>query len=177
MSTGATGPGWRAAMAGAILTVCAVTACGGGGGAPLSQPTITEQQAVTQAEQILRETASTITPRPTLELARLLTGTGPCLVDPSNTADKRVQVMRGYYLRGFPRHDNTNVAQQVLRYWKHKGYAISGTLGMNGDTPEIHGATRSGDFLISLETAGDGSLAIGATSPCLWPKGTPPPGA
>lgn len=69
------------------------------------------------------------------------------------------------------------MAQQVLSYWKRKGYAIFDTPGVGTDAPNIHGATRSGDFLISLETAGDGSLAIGATSPCLWPHGTPPAGA
>ncbi|HUL24701.1 MAG TPA: hypothetical protein VLW44_02885 [Streptosporangiaceae bacterium] len=165
---------WPAAVVAAVVPL---GASGCTGGSTLPQHTITEHQAITQAEQILRDTASAITPRPTLELSRLLTDTGPCLVDPTNTADTRVQVSRAYYLRGFPRQGNASVAQQVLAYWQHKGYAISDTQRMNGDTPAIHGATSSGDFTISLDTGGDGTLTIGATSPCLWPNGTPPAGS
>src|ERR1017187_7446383 len=131
--------------------------------------------AGTRAQQILRETADAITPRPTLETDQLLSGTDPCLINPNDTSDKRVQVTLAYWLRGISPQDNASVAQQVLRYWRHKGYAISSTKGLRTDAPSVYGATPSDDFLISLETSSNGAMFIGTTSPCIWPKGTPPP--
>jgi hypothetical protein len=140
----------------------------------VSQPTMTPQHATARAEQILQETADALTPRPTLEVNKLLSGTGPCLAESSDSS-KQVQVALSYWLRGIPTQDNSNIGQQILHYWKHKGYAISSTKGVGTASPTIAGGTVSDDFLISLQTSSNGAMFIGTTSPCLWPHGTPPP--
>lgn len=140
----------------------------------MSKPTMTQQHASARAEQILRGTADAITPRPTLETYGPGSGTGPCLVNPNDTSDKRVQVTLTYWLRGISAQDNASVAAQILHYWKHMGYAITDTKGLGTAAPNIFAGTPSDDFLISLQTSANGAMSIGATSPCIWPKGTPP---
>jgi hypothetical protein len=136
---------------------------------------MTQQHASSRAEQILRGTADAITPRPTLEIYQPGSGTGPCLVNPNNTSDKRVQVTLTYWLRGIAPQDNASVAQQILTYWKRIGYAITDTHGLSTASPSIFAGTPADDFLISLQTSANGAMSIGASSPCIWPKGTPPP--
>jgi hypothetical protein len=165
-------PRRRAAAAAAVLAGLIMSGCSGGN--PVFKPTITQQHATARAEQVLRETAAAITPRPTLEIYKPGSGTGPCMVNPNDTSDKRVQASLTYWLRGISTQDNASVAQQILHYWRHKGYGISGTHGLGTDSPEISGVTAD-DFLISLETSANGAMSIVTSSPCVWPKGTPPP--
>lgn len=166
-------PAWRwMAVVTAALTGLSVAACSGG--THVSEPTMTQQHATARAQQILRETAVAITPRPTLEINPLLSGTGPCLAESSDSS-KQVQVALSYWLRGIPPQDNVNIGQQILHYWKHKGYAITSTKGVGTGSPTIAGGTVSDDFLISLQTSSNGAMFIGTTSPCIWPHGTPPP--
>ena len=140
----------------------------------MNKPTMTQQQASTRAQQILHQTADAITPRPTLETYQPGSGTGPCLVNPNDTSDKRVQVTLTYWLRGITTQNNASVAQQILHYWKHAGYAITDTRGIGTASPDIFAGTPSDDFLISLQTSANGAMSIGASSPCIWPNGTPP---
>lgn len=156
----------------AALTGLVLSGCSGGGS--VFQPTITRQQATDRVEQILRSTADGITPRPRLEVYKPGSVDGPCMADPSNTADTRIQVVRSYWLRGISTHDNITIGEQILRMWKKNGYGISDTPGIGTDAPNIHAVTQD-DFLISLEWSDNGALSIGASSPCLWPDGTPPP--
>jgi hypothetical protein len=156
-------------LAGSIAAGCS------SGGNPVFKPTMTAQHASARAEQILRATADAITPRPALEIYQPGSGTGPCLINPNDTSDKRVQVTLNYWLRGISAQDNASVAQQVLDYWKRMGYAITGTHGMGTGSPEVFAGTPADDFLISLQTSANGAMSIGASSPCIWPDGTPPP--
>lgn len=163
---------WRAGIA-ALLSALILGGCSGGSG--VTHPTMTQQHAIARAEYILHETAGAIIPPPRLEVYQPGSITGPCLINPNDTSDKRVQVTRTYWLRGITKQDNASVGQQVLRFWKQKGYVITDHPGMGTDAPNIHGYTRAENFLISLEYSSDGSLSIGTTSPCIWPNGTPPP--
>lgn len=138
-------------------------------------PTITQQQASARVEQILQETAAALSPRPRLETYKPGSYVGGCLINPADTADKRVQVTRTYWLRGITQHDNVSIGEQVLQLWKHKGYTIDSTLDIGSNAPEVHGTTQD-NFLIALEWSDNGALSIVATSPCVWPDGTPPPG-
>lgn len=139
----------------------------------MHKPTITQQHASVRVEQILRGTANAITPRPTLEIYEPGSGTGPCLVDTGDVNDKRVQVMLTYWLRGISTQNNASAAEQVLQYWKNLGCVITDTHGMGTDFPNVFARTPS-DFLISLETSSNGAMSVVASSPCIWPTGTPP---
>lgn len=138
-------------------------------------PTITQQQAADRVEQILRGTADGLTPRPRLEVAKEVSYIGSCLADPDDTADARKQVVRTYWLRDISERDYASIGEQILRLWKRQGYAINDTPGVGTSEPNIHAVTQD-DFLLELAWTGSGDLSIGASSPCLWPDGTPPPG-
>jgi hypothetical protein len=137
---------------------------------------MTEQQAIARAEQMLHQTAAALTPRPRLEADRPGSYTGPCLINPNDTADTRVQVTRAFWLRGISPRDNAGIGDQVLRFWKEHGYDVYQTQGVGTSAPNVFAHTPGDNFLISLEWSADGSLSIGATSPCLWRDGTAPPG-
>lgn len=156
------------AMAGVTMVVL-LSSCSGGN--PVYQPTITQKQASARVEQLLQGTARSITPRPRLEHYMPNADVGQCL---AGQDDPRTQVSRTYFLREV-RSSNASIGEQVLRLWKKEGYAINDTPGMGTSQPNIHAVTKD-DFLIALETTGSGDLSIGATSPCLWPDGTPPAG-
>lgn len=141
---------------------------------PDSQPTMTQSQATARIQQILQGTGPFISPRPRLEIDKRDTYTGPCLEEPPGHSDARVQISRAYVLQGVPKQANASVAAQVLHGWKSKGYKVS-TFRTGTSSPQIHG-TAGDNFLISLQSNSQGQLTIGATSPCLWPDGTPPPG-
>jgi hypothetical protein len=163
----------RARLAAAACAALIITGCSGGNA--VFEPTITEQHAAGLARQILQGTAEAITPRPALETYQPGSGTGPCLINPADTSDKRVQVTLTYFLRGIPRQENASVARQILAHWKHQGYAILTTHHLDTDQPVITAATHGDSFLLSLDSGSDGSLSIGTSSPCIWPDGTPPP--
>ncbi len=139
-----------------------------------------QQQATARAEQIVRDTASALHPEPGLDFNTSLPNeTGPCLAENLPSADKMVQASRTAELSGV--RDSQQIiaiANQVQAYWKKQGYVISSTANFTKGQPAIFGHTPEHDpfavFTISLETNPQGSIAIGATSPCIWPSGTPP---
>ncbi|MEV8566815.1 hypothetical protein AB0436_14820 [Streptomyces sp. NPDC051322] len=126
-------------------------------------------------EQLIRETADALTPRPKLELYEPGSATAQCLDPTDGGSEKRRVVSRVYWLRGVGKADNQRLGQQVLHLWKKQGQLITSATGVGTDKPEIHGGSKPDDFLIALEASDNGWLSIGATSPCIWPQGTPPP--
>lgn len=163
----------RAVVLAAFAVALAVSGCSGSD--LVFQPTITQQYASARIEQMLRGTAAALSPRPRLELYKPGSFVIGCFANPENLADKRVLVSRDYWLRGITPRDNASIGEQVLRLWKQKGYRIVETLDIGQDSPQITAATKD-NLSIALEWSDNGALSIGASSPCLWPDGTPPPG-
>jgi len=159
------------ALATAVTTL---TLAGCSGKDPASQPSITRQQALTHVYQILQSTGPLITPRPRLEPNKLLSENGACPDEPDGMSDARVQVSRSYFLQGVPKQAHSSIAKQIQHIWKAKGYRIYGTSHLDTANPQVFADTTDG-FLMALSTEGNGQLNIGATSPCVWPNGTPPP--
>lgn len=156
------------ALAGLALSGCS-------GGDPVFSPTMTQQHASARVEQIMRDTAAALSPRPRLEIYKPGSGAGPCVANPADTADTRIQVGVTYWLRDIGAHDYKSIGEQTLRLWKHKGYMITNTQGLGTNRPNVFAVTQD-DFYASLEWSAKNLLSIGTTSPCLWPHGTPPPG-
>ncbi|MFJ3692616.1 hypothetical protein ACIPW9_00685 [Streptomyces sp. NPDC090052] len=142
---------------------------------PKNHKTITHEQAAARAEQLIRETVNELTPRPKLEIYQPGSADAPCLDPTDGGSENRQVISRGYWLRGISRADNRSIGKQVLHLWKKKGDLITSTTKIGTDRPEIHGGSKPDDFLIALESSDNGWLSIGATSPCIWPQGTPPP--
>lgn len=162
-------PRWPVAVTLAVIIAGLLAACSGGG---VATKTMTQAQATSRAETILRDTASALNPRPTLEVNELLTVTDMCVADIPN-ADQMVNVAYSYWLRDIPASQYGDIGRQIKTYWQKQGYDIQASGGFSTGKPDISGETRD-NFLISLEWSAKGLLTIGATSPCIYKNGTPP---
>lgn len=153
----------------AVIIAGLLTGCSGGN---VASHTMTKAQATARAEQILRKTAAGLNPKPRLEVNSLLTVTDQCLANIPN-ASQMVNVAYSYWLRGIPESENGNIGLQIRSYWQKQGYRIDTSSGFGKGRPDISGMTKDG-FLVSLNWSSNGALSIGATSPCIYPDGTPP---
>lgn len=155
------------AAAGASLLLAG---CSGG---TVATKTMTQAQATVRAGQILTGTATALTPRPQLDFDPALgNGADQCLADIPD-ADKMVNVNRIAWLRAIAVSRNGSIGRQVEAYWKKQGYSISTASGFDQESPVITGET-SDHFTISLATGKNGLMSISASSPCIYPEGTPP---
>ena len=167
-------------LAGAAA-VAAVTlaGCSGGSGGTVAK-TMNQHQAAAMAEQIVHDTATALHPQPRLDFDPSLGNDATqCLAEHLPDASKMVTVYRTAWLRGIPDGEQVNIANQVKAYWQKQGYIIGTTANFAQGKPEITGYTPHKDpfevFTFTLTTASNGWISIGATSPCVWPNGTPPP--
>ena len=162
-----TGRWLAAALTGGIVMLAG---CSGGN---VATKTMTQAQAATRAEQVLAGTAAAVKPRPRLDFdPRLGNGADQCLASIPN-ATEMVNVSRTAWLRQIPTSENGSVGQQILAFWKKQGYKITDYSGFSAGKPSIDAETKD-YFTISLGTASNGLMSIGATSPCIYKNGTPP---
>jgi hypothetical protein len=158
-----------------------VAACGfDGGSSPertpsVGQTTITQRQADERVEQILRQTSAKLHPKPHLELFRPASQPYHCDDRENAGDDPRMVASRTYWLRDVAVEHNVSIGDQIKKIWEQQGYLITTAQGMGTDQPNLTGRTRPDDFLIALSAGDNGQLSIGATSPCVWPNGTPEP--
>ncbi|MET8333314.1 hypothetical protein [Streptosporangium canum] len=156
-----------------VVVAILVTGCTGGGA--VNEPTMTEAQALARVEQLIKETAAVIRPKPRLDLYRPSLNPNSCLDPSDGGSEDRIVVNRSYYLRDIPQNQVAEAAKQVKQYWEQQGHFIG---GVSADGLGITGRSRPDDFLFSLFATDDGNdvvLSLGASSPCIWPNGTPEP--
>jgi hypothetical protein len=70
-----------------------------------------------------------------------------------------------------PSH-NGSIGQQIEAYWKKQGFAINTSGGFANKVPVVTGETKD-SFTISLATGKNGLMSLSASSPCIYPDGTP----
>lgn len=132
---------------------------------------MTPREAGFYAEQLLRDTAAALAPRPRLELSpEFSDDAAPCLGGPD--AGRMVVVTRCYWLRGISGDDHAAIGEQVLAHWKRRGWVITDTAGAGTIQPVIGAVAPPYAFRVSLEwsdTGGSGRLSLNAASVCLWP--------
>ncbi|MFF5212736.1 hypothetical protein [Streptosporangium sp. NPDC000396] len=158
-----------------MIVAVALLVAGCTGGEAVNEPTMTEAQALARVEQLIKETAAVIKPKPRLDLYRPSLNPNSCLDPTDGGSEDRVVMNRSYYLRDIPQDQVAEVARQVKQYWEQQGHYVQGTSpnGLN-----ISGRSRPDDFLLSLAPTEDDHgivLGLAATSPCVWPNGTPEP--
>ncbi|MFJ3726286.1 hypothetical protein ACIPYQ_27505 [Streptomyces sp. NPDC090045] len=156
------------------LTVTA-TACGGGAA---KQVTMTEQQAVDRAEEIIRQGVGTMSPQPTLERFGPAT-IGTCIARNDSRSDDRLQVTLFYKLTGVPGTEAGHLVLQARDAWLKQGYKYnsSGEADMSGPFPWVSMRTEPDDFWMEGITGvvdrakGEGLASLKVTSPCFYPPG------
>jgi hypothetical protein len=161
-----------------LVTLIAVAGCGIGRSPirrPVDEKTMTTLQVTSRIEQIIRDTVAGLNPKPQLKVIDYLSHPTTC-IDPSDGGSPdRAVLTRHYRLSGIPNDRNGDIGRQVKTQWERKGYKINSADRLETNEPQITGHTQPDEFSISLTTNADGALAIGSTSPCFWPNGTPEP--
>ncbi|MEV4889050.1 hypothetical protein AB0K48_06645 [Nonomuraea sp. NPDC055795] len=139
-------------------------------GCTMSSPTITQDQATMRVEQLIRDTAAALTPKPRLEL--ITHGTGPAACTHENDSPGRISVNRAYWLRDIPKAANPDIARQVRAHWEAQGHRIVSTGGLDVGHPSIGGESRPDGFILALTWVAGDNLYLASTSTCVWPSGT-----
>ncbi|MBX6167324.1 hypothetical protein [Thermobispora bispora] len=157
-----------------IIAVIALTVMTAGCTGGRVEPTMTKDEALARVEELINDTVAIIEPRPRLDVDPTTLTPYRCIGFVGDDWDGRIYISRAYWLRGIPR-DKTKlleISQKVRRHWQQQGHVIE---GISKDGMNIAARSRPDGFILSLSwTAGD-VLGIGATSPCIWPHGTPEP--
>ncbi|MEV0589527.1 hypothetical protein [Nonomuraea sp. NPDC050310] len=138
-------------------------------GCAMQDQSFTQQQALARVEQLIRDTAAEVTPRPRLELVPYGTEAEECPSDAE--ANGRVTVNRAYWLRDVPRADLLRVSRQVRAAWERQGHRL--IAAGDGDNPDLSGESQPDRYTLALTWADGDQLYLAATSPCIWPDGTP----
>jgi hypothetical protein len=136
-------------------------------------PTLNEQQATDRVQQHIDDTVAVIQPPPRLE-PQSLVDSQQCDLPSDNGPLGRIEVGRTYWLRDIPVERNSDVFAAVERYWTNNGWVILSD-DTNPAAPFLSVENRQDAFRMSLSSSIDGQLSIGASSPCIWPNGTPEP--
>ncbi|WP_207945307.1 hypothetical protein, partial [Actinomadura rubrisoli] len=132
---------------------------------------MTEKEAISRMEKIIREAVGVLEPEPRLESIENLSQRSSCDPDDGGSPEQTV-LNRSYLLRGVPQSSNGEIARKIKGFWDRQGYKIDSAVRLDGNKPQVLGLDSSGDFSLGLITSGDGVLEIGATSPCVLPLGT-----
>ena len=141
------------------------------------KPTITQQQAEAQADQYIRDIVALLPGTPKLEPD----GFSPVSAcdDPDDNGPRgRVEVTRSYWVR-YPWNEdppnNTEIFNKLYAYWTGRGYQIRHDEHNAPASRDLDVENPKDGFRMGIQEAINGQLSIGASSPCVWPDGTPSP--
>lgn len=135
----------------------------------------TPAQALARAEDLIRQTAGVLRPRPRLEPLAGQSTSSPCLEPHDDGAQDRIVVSRAYWLREVPGAANMEIARQVMDHWQRQGHVITSTGGFQVGHPSVGGVSRPDGFILALVWSEGDRLYLAATSPCVSPDGMPQP--
>lgn len=133
-------------------------------------PTMTEQEAAERAEQHIAGAVAALPDRPALTLLSDLSM--ECLDPDDGGPPGRYEVGRTYWLDGLPSDRNGSYVDALCSYWRSHGFRVLADTRPN----DLFVSVEHDDdaFRMSVVASDDGRLSLGASSPCIWPDGTPP---
>ena len=143
--------------------------------------TLDEQQATGRVERHIAHAVAALPTRPRLELASELRTECD---DPTDFGPKgRIQVSRRYWLAGLPRERTREVFDALHEHWLAGDYRVledgrdraveDMTTGEVRPAPLLWVEHNRDGFRMTLVGSAGGDLSLVATSPCIWPDGTP----
>jgi hypothetical protein len=136
--------------------------------------TITQQQAGERAERYIREAVAGLTPPARLEVLSSFDDS-PC-DDPTDNGPKgRVIASRGYWLNDISPDQHSTYVDDLVRWWSEHNFTVL-TDNRPGNV-YVWAENRHDGFRMAIQQTeiGPKRLSLGATSPCVWPNGTPEP--
>lgn len=126
--------------------------------------TITQDEAATKVQEHIDGTLTALPEEAELE-ARQGTIFAAC--------DDRVTVSETFWIRGLPVDENEANIELMYEYLTSNGYQL-----LRDERPDSMSVTVEHEddaFRVGLRVSNKGSLSISASSPCVWPEGTPEP--
>lgn len=137
-----------------------------------SMRTLTEQQARDRVEEHITDAVAALPISPRLEVQS--TNRVHC-DDPTDHGPLgRITIAKTYWLRDLPAEQTDEVFDAAESHWLSHDYRI---LDDRRDlrVPALLVESNADAFRMSLEANVQGDLLISASSPCVWPDGTPAP--
>ena len=155
----------------ALVVASMLSGCGiGTTGETDMNETITQDRA---AEKVREHIERTLTALP--DEAELETRRGTLFASCDDATDggpgDRVTVSETFWIRGLPVEDNEAGIERMYEYWTANGYRV-----LRDERPDSLSLTvehEEDSFRVGVRTSDKGSLSISASSPCVWPEGTP----
>ncbi|HWG99308.1 MAG TPA: hypothetical protein VNV66_08305 [Pilimelia sp.] len=151
----------------AITALTTVAACGPAQDAGTVTPSYTYAEAVKTVDDSLRDAARRFTPKPELRIA----GAGEVTCAGPNDDKPTDQVMyeRAYWLRKIPSAQNSNIVNQLKRYWQDNDYVIriEELYSHPKATWTLAARSRATGFKMKLTRSTTGELSLSAQSPCV----------
>lgn len=136
--------------------------------------TITQQQAKEQAEQYVRDAVSALVPTARLELSSHFDNS-PCDDPTDNGPAGRVFASNRYWIRGLPEDQNKQSVNTLRKWSEQHGFTVVSDAWDKAMYITLE--NPSNGFRVAIQESSQGELSIGASSPCVWPNGTPEPKA
>jgi hypothetical protein len=158
-------------MLASVLLFITFATIGCGNMQPPMKNTITLQQAKERVTHYL-QWARTAFPAEA-KYTEHYTNEGYCDDPTDNGPRGRRTASQDYWIDGIDKTHNAQHFDNMLKQWKSDGWQV-----LTDNRPKdgyIWVENPADGFRMALQESAEGSLSIGATSPCVWPNGTPAP--
>lgn len=170
-------PTWTTAVACAAVLLCsaATGGCGSGetNGAKEAgmQPTITIDEANRRVDEYISRVVEVLPPEAKLQLGYQETR-GDCSDPTDGGPTNRVVAHRSYDVLGLNPESIPSYFDTLRTWWTNNNFRV-----LNNTPPNEYLWVENNDdgFRMTLQANDKGGIFLDATSPCVWPNGTPEP--
>ena len=167
-------PTWILAVTRVAVLACivATSACGGGGTNAKDagmQPTITIDEANRRVEEYISRVAKVLPPEAHLELGSQELR-GDCSDPTDNGPTNRVIANRSFNVLGLNTASIPSYFDTLRNWWLANDFRV---LDNNPPNGYLWVENNADGFQMTLQANNKGQIFLDATSPCVWPNGTP----
>lgn len=154
----------------ALVVMTALSACGESSGSKM-EDTITLEEASRRVDKYL-EQAQQVLPTEAEFQRSYREKAGPCSASSGDGTEGRKLTTTEYQVLGLNRANIPEYFSKLRSWWEQHDYRVL----QNEPKNEYLWVEHNPDgFRLALEANAEGELYLGATSPCVWPNGTPEP--
>ncbi|WP_246406142.1 hypothetical protein [Nocardiopsis aegyptia] len=152
-----------------LLSGCGPDPAGESGDAEM-EATMNQGKAEERVEELITEATAVLPDSLELESLGGITA-NPCDDLANGGAEGPVSVGRTYWLDGLPVEENEADVELLLEFWTDNGYRV--TDDRRPEQLSVFVEDEEDSFRMSVQSSVQGDLSISASSPCVWPEGTP----
>ncbi len=135
--------------------------------------TITEQQAAQRVQANVRAAVAQLPD--TAHLEQQLTHSTPC-DDPSDNGPKgRITASTTYQIHELPPDQYPQLFDLLRDWWQRHDYRVLDDSRLSSTDMYLWVENIKDGFRMALQSNDNGGLFIIASSPCVWPQGSPEP--